>query len=305
MIVSEKVDWLSATFPHGTKLTNIIPKYLNAKIDRIKSPIPVYDVAYEVSPTRQKILIGTERLGVHTIMSAKTLDIMEFNEVSLQEIWNMIVAYGGKVSRIDLACDVQDCPDFTPEEVRRRFYDGECDTRLVGSKYIGAENGTETMYIGKMNSRKRKLRVYDKAVQQELVDKYWTRIEYEKRSNAHNTAMAVFDRNQTPRQIISSAATFPRWQLWLDVFSCEPVTIPRIEKPESDWIKKLNWLLTTYPKAIVNTMIDEYNDKLKDFEADNSDVLNTFLASLSAEIRIAQNSGKLPLSREKDNSERG
>lgn len=296
MQVSEKIDWLSITFKSSPKLSEILLPYIDHSLVQIKSPIPIYTTAYEVMPYKAKVLIGGERHGIHMIYSGSTLDRLRALEVSMQELYNLTVKHNGKISRIDLAIDVLDNRAFTPAALMRRFDAGKCVTQFVGSKFIGEDKKVETFYIGKLNNRKRKFRVYDKAVEQGLIDKYWTRIEYEKRNKAHMTAKAIFDNDQSLRGIIKGAVDFPDWKLYQKILSCDVAKIPRVTHQDSTWSDKLAWLLTTYPRAIANVMIEEYNDKLSEFEIDKSDVLNTFAAALSAEIRMAQLRGDLPLS---------
>jgi len=297
MIVSEKIDWLSITYPSNTKLTAMLPPYIKYRTERIKSPIPVYPIAYQVEPLGARILMGDERLGTHMILSGQSLDACREHEIDLIEIWNIVQDLQGKVSRIDLAVDVMDNKKFTPKAVYEKHLNGYCDTQLVGSKFIGSEDNMETFYIGNIASQSRKLRVYDKAVEQGIPDKVWTRIEYEKRRRANNTAIAHFDRKTSVRDIINSTVSFPSWKVWSDIMGAKLGKIPRTESKEKDWKEKLAWMLDNYPRAIVNTLVLEYRDKLDGFTFNESDVLNTFNAVLLAEIKRAQTMGNLPMSK--------
>jgi len=305
MIVSQKIDWLSTTYnSKKVDMRELIPPYIEFKSIDIKSPIPVYPLAIEIVPLKIKMLYGREGHGVHVILSGQSFTALEQNEVSEQEIWNIISQNGGRVSRVDIAIDVQDCEAFTPLAVQQRYMAGECKTRFVGKKYIG-EDSLETFYIGKMNNKNRRFRVYDKKIETDWTGKYWTRIEYEKRRNAHSTASAYFDANQSAQSIIKSVVDFPAWGLWQDIMGAEIAAVPRVKKDEKTYAEKLSWLVDNYPKAIVNTMIREYHDKLSDFDVISSDVLNTFAAVLSAEIRSAQLQGKLPMSKHENETKNG
>jgi len=296
MKVSSKIDWISATFPSSVTLSSLIPRYDDTRIEKIKSPIPVYSNAWLVEPYGMKILSGEERLGKHVIMSGTVLDSLRENEVSMLEIWDIIKGLNGKVSRIDIAVDVMDAIEITPETVKKWFNSGWCKTKLEGNKHIGESDKEQTFYIGKMNSKLQRFRVYDKAVEQGLIDKYWTRIELEKRKGANNTATAIFRDGTDMRSIVKNVVDFPQWQNWQEIFNVPLSPIPRFKREKKDYYDKLLWLLQSVPQAIVNAMILEYHDKFDTFTIDNSEVLNTFTKVLSAKLQEAQLKGELPIS---------
>jgi len=281
--VSQHVDWYSITYPYDTRIKDILPEGFDWRLKRVKSPIPVYPLCYEASPLGIKILRGERRLGTHVIMSGKCLIHCRENGYTDTQIWTDIARMGGKISRIDLALDVLDSDEFTVNEIMTRYYDNECQTSLGGSKYIGSGETIETLYLGSMKSRSRRFRVYNKGIEQG-VDYKWLRIEYEKRRGAMTTARNHFVHGSTIASIIKGVVNFPKWQLWQDVFNCEPAIIHR-EKPEqTDWVDKLAWLCQTSVPALANAVKAE-SDAKGGVAVEDSEVLNTFAACLSAELR--------------------
>lgn len=284
MLVQEKIDWMSVTFDAKTQIPNLILDHDESRLVPIKSPIPVYDRAYEIAPYGAKLLLGSDRLGKHLIMSGKVLDSFREHEIDMVDIWKMIVGQRGKVSRIDLAIDVFDEPRISPNEVRHQHNFGNVTTKLKGDTFIGKGLQTETYYIGKMNSQTRKFRVYNKAVEQGIIDRYWTRIEYEKRRNAHKTAQTVFNSGQSIRSIIKTVVDFPEWELWQEIFSCETATIPRDEKDMPRYVDKMSWIVDTVAPAIANAVKLEQDERGKDFTLDKSQVLDALSYALTREL---------------------
>jgi len=283
METNEKVDWLSITYPSNTKLMNILPDYIHYTIERTKSPIPVYSTALLIKPLGIVALRGHERLGLHLIFSGKTMARLREHEITPHEIYNTMRKYDGKISRIDLALDVMDEERFTPEACYKRFLNKSIETELQGSKFIGANDTLETLYLGSMKSRKRKLRIYDKQVEMQT-DYSWVRVEYEKRRGAMTTARNIFVDGTKIREIIKSVVDFPKWVLWQEIIDCEPATITRDKSQVQDWKDKLVWILQTCSPAIANAVVMEMRDK-QEHDIDKSEVLNTFALSLASELR--------------------
>lgn len=284
MIVTEKIDWLSVTYPPNVRLIDTILPHSENRMSRVKSPIPVYEIAYQIEPFGVKVLQGDERLGTHVIYSGKVLDAYRDFEIDMLDIWEKLTAHHGTVSRIDLAVDVYDEPRFSPYEVQRENNFGSPKTQLKGDKFIGSRHQTETYYLGSMTSKNRKFRVYNKAVEQGILDKYWIRIEYEKRRNAHKTAQTVFDNGQSIRSVVKSVVDFPEWELWQAIFNCDVAVIERNEKPVPEYVDKLHWIVDTVAPAIANAIELEKKASPENFTLDKCKVLDALAYALTNEI---------------------
>ncbi len=280
---AQSIDWYSITYPSETKTSDILPKDCHLELKRIKSPIPVYDIALEVIPYGIKVLRGAARLGLHVIYSGKTLLALREDGIADLDIWQIMQVHRGKLSRIDFALDIFDDAELNVNNIKAAYDNGECQTKLHGSKFIGSGEEFETFYIGNMKSRSRKLRIYNKGIEQ-MVDYLWVRIEYEKRRAATNTARSYFVHNDSIASIIKSAVDFPMWERWQLAFNARPSVTRRSENPLPDWVLKLNWLLDSAVPALANTVLLEAQNT-EGFVLEESVVLNTFAASLSAGLR--------------------
>lgn len=284
MLVAEKVDWISATFPSKTPIIEFLPDYMAYKTEAIDSPIPVYKNAYVVHPLGIKVLFGDERLGIHVIMSGKVLDKMREHEIDDYEIYERIREYNGRLSRIDLAVDVEDCEQFTPQTVFEHHQ--EADTQFKQSKWIGEDETLETFYVGNIKSRSRKIRCYDKAIEQGIIDKYWTRIEYEKRRNADKTYDAIHDAKQSIRSIIKSVLDYPNWELYQEIMNTDKAIINRTNlSREKSYADKLEWICQTAVPALAEAYRLEKEDNPL-VAIDDSVVFSTFVSALSAQLRL-------------------
>lgn len=286
--VYEKIDWLSITFPTNVKISQIVKYLPKAMLERIKTPIPVYKLAYSYGYV--KILAGHHNSGVHVILSGKPLDgIRMIYGYSIENIYKMISELKGKVSRIDFAVDVLEDEKFTVNEVYRRFENNEVRTKLKGSKFIGESGQIETLYIGNMKSKTRKFRVYNKAVEQGDLVRKWVRIEYEKRRGAMASYNA-FISGQAIASIIKSAVDFPEWKEWIEIMGDSIATIPRdILVSDDDLINKIQWIEQSAAPAIAKVAFKQYISGDCD-DIHDATIFNTLSAAIAKELRILMNS---------------
>lgn len=260
------------------------------RIKPIKSPIPIYPICFETFPHRAKILVSNQdRLGKHIILSGKTLQSMYDDDISAKSIYTHITANKGKFSRIDIALDIFDVPDFTVQKFLGML--DHADTALKGHKYIGSENGVETVYLGNMKSRSRRFRCYDKAVEQGITDFAWVRLEYEKRRKANLLAKRVFIDEISIASLIKGIIDFPNWKLYQDVMNCEKSTTFRGKEiyEKKSWEDTLEWLITTACTSLANCTYEEFLEQLNTsgniWSIEDSVVLNRFSEALAAKLR--------------------
>jgi hypothetical protein len=254
--VYEKIDWLSVTFPENVGLKSLVKYLPDDVLKRIKSPIPVYSQAYEYSGV--KFLLGHPHSGIHVILSGKPLDALRISYgYSIDNVYSMIADNVGKPSRIDLAVDVMAEQAFSVDSVYKRYEKNECATRLKGSKFIGEHGRIETFYIGNIKSKSRKVRVYDKGLEQggEIDD--WVRVEYEKRRGATATYNAVVS-GQKISSIIRGAVDFPTWPLWVEIMGSASAIIPRIHlSQENDLDGRIEWIRESAAPAIAKVAFEQ------------------------------------------------
>lgn len=283
MFVYEKIDWLSITFPHEIKVHNIIEYLPPSPLKKISSPIPSYPVAYEYAGA--KILLGHHNSGIHILLSGKPLDGLRLlADYPIERLFAMINDLRGKLSRIDLALDVRGFKGFTVDMVYKRHAAKQAKTRLVGSDFVGQDHEIQTLYIGKMNSKSRKFRVYNKGVEQggEIPD--WIRIEYEKRRGAQSTYGALV-KGQTIASIIKSAVDFPSWELWQTIVGSSVAIIPRDKLEQvSETVDRIEWIQNSASVAIAKVAFEQFIDGQCDC-VENAPIFDTLSEAISAKLR--------------------
>lgn len=288
MDISTRVDWMSITYPKDEPIIALLP--FEYAIKPTKSPIPVYPIAFETFPHRAKILVSNEhRLGKHVILSGKTLQSIYDDDISASSIYEHITASKGKFSRIDIALDIFDVPEFSVQTFLEKL--GQSDTALKGHKYIGSETGVETVYLGNMKSRSRRFRCYDKGVEQGISDFSWVRLEYEKRRKANLLAKRIFIDDTSIASLIKGVIDFPQWKLYQSVINCEKATTFRGKESyqKDEWATTLEWLVDTASTSLANCTYEEYLSQItttdNQWAIENSVVLDTFFQSLNAKLR--------------------
>ncbi len=288
MDIHTRIDWMSITFPHEEALMMLLP--FEHRIKPIKSPIPIYPICFETFPHRAKILVSNQdRLGKHIILSGKTLQSMYDDDISAKLIYEHISANKGKFSRIDIALDIFDVPEFTVQKFLGMLE--YADTALKGHKYIGSQGGIETVYLGNMKSRSRRFRCYNKAVEQSITDFSWVRLEYEKRRKADLLAKRIFIDEISIASLIKGVIDFPTWKLYQSVMNCEKSTIFRGKEiyEKKDWHDTLDWLISTACASLANCTYEEFLSQVdtsdKIWTINDSIVLNRFSEALAAKLR--------------------
>lgn len=288
MDVHTRIDWMSITFPHNEALMTLLP--FAHRLKPVKSPIPVYPICFETFPHRAKILVSNQdRLGKHIILSGKTLQSLYDEEISAKSIYEHITAHKGKFSRIDIALDIFDVPEFTVHKFLKMLR--HADTVLKGHKYIGSGQGVETVYLGNMKSKSRRFRCYDKAIEQGITNLSWVRLEYEKRRQANLLAKRIFIDEVSIASLIKGVVDFPKWKLYQDVMNCKKAKTFRGKEiyEEKDWQVTLEWLVHSAAASLANCTYEEFLSQLDTSEniwsIEDSVVLNSFSDALAAKLR--------------------
>lgn len=281
---SSSIDWMSVTFPYQKKAEDILPQGFEYQYREIKSPIPVYETAFEVLPIKAKLLMGAERLGKHLILSGKAMNELRQFEVSLEDLWVHWQKSQAKLSRIDLAVDVFEHSTFSPKAVEAWYFSGYCDTKIRRNKTIAEDDVTETFYIGDMKSKNVKIRFYDKAIEQGIPNYNWCRIELEKRKNAQNWGKAIFEQHKSIKSMIRASVDFPQWLDWLEIMGDTIESIPRgLPQKPTDNEARLAWIINSVLPALARTIIEDKTftpDKLNIQETDTMTIFNHVLEGL-------------------------
>jgi len=284
MAVTTCFDWMSITFADEYSILDIIP--YKTELRACKSPIPVYGVAFEALPHGAKILISNhDRLGKHLILSGKVLQSIRASGLSMKQLYEHFKRLNGKFSRVDIALDIVDIDNMSVDDFLKKMNDAK--TALCGYKYIANGENAETIYVGNIKSKSRKLRIYNKGLEQNLPI-LWTRVEYEKRRGANNMASRMFDKEQGIKEVVKSVIDFPTWGLWQEVIGKDIADTTRGEALVShkNWHDTLNWLCNSAAPALANCLLEEAKENVfsDDFVLEDSVTIDTFISVLNAEI---------------------
>jgi len=125
-----------------------------------------------------------EAMGVHFILSGKTLKLIE-EERPLDNLIYTIYAKGGSFSRLDIAIDInKNYTQYFIDKIKKDEYTTKVD--IDKNFYlIAGKNTKESINIGKRGSTKF-LRIYNKQAEQQTTF-LWTRWEIEIKSNEEIT----------------------------------------------------------------------------------------------------------------------
>lgn len=116
------------------------------------------------------------------------------------------------------------------------------------------------MYIGNIKSKSRKVRIYNKGLEDGNIIPNWVRIEYEKRRGARSTYMAVI-KGETIASIIKSVIDFPEWRLWQEIIGASTAIIPReYLSLENDLNDSIEWIRKSVAPAIAKVAFEQFQN---------------------------------------------
>lgn len=190
-------------------------------------------------------------MGVHIVYSGKVLAKLE-NEhgLSRDEILLHHVANGGNVSRIDLTLDVMNS-GLNLDDIWGML---ECDAAITNSQHSRTQSGDDkgyTVYVGSRKTRKKMIRIYDKAKEMDMGNIDYKRIELEVRQDiARNAVRQYLQGELNPkiiRQMIIGVVDFPFLDVWNNIFDCDVSKIPVATSGDGNTEK---WLYTQVAPAL-------------------------------------------------------
>lgn len=272
--ISSKIDWLEYT-SHDTyhASINMLPKEFEL-IDRIK-PIPRYTEAWSLSPAGRLDIADNDRQGAHVTLLGS--DLRRCREVMDESVLiHNIAARRLLVSRMDFATDVmldaKEEPKPSVRDVWQAVVAGQAKGRLKhDAGYHKADQSRgETEYFGVKGAETR-VRIYDKAAEQQTLWLAWVRIELQCRNKSATTLVTNMDRSglvTTGKQRVRNAVQLPIW--WYEQ-AMSGADVPLIAEPKgvSNWQR---WMATTITSSVTNHLYDLQDRQF--FQAWASDLLN-------------------------------
>lgn len=187
------VDYLQFTIHYDTDIPGraaaYFYKYVNLEIEecQIEKGMHGYKQSLKFPSGIRVLFDGMPGMGIHVILPGTSLknEHLEFNVFEIiEKLRADNMQYN--ISRIDVAIDTD--VDFS--EFYRQYKKG-CYLCRYSKKSMKSVLNTEnrgTLYFGKRGGNTM-IRIYDKALEQDVADKVWTRVEMECRNDACEQAI--------------------------------------------------------------------------------------------------------------------
>lgn len=264
MDTSGHVDWLSITFP--ASLTQ--GYWLPARLHHIELTIkPGKHHNYKLILTNDYGITimanGGARDGVHIVYAGEPLERVRACGLSDRDLLMHAMEFQGRLSRIDVAVDIQD-GGIKAADVEREYSNHNVSTLARGAeRHQKLFTDEDTLYIGSMHSE-RFLRAYNKGAQLHTGED-WLRLELECKKVAAQAIGKAISENQNTRAVINRAikdfVDFPTLPEIQQALAEDNVEIPRpVRKVHSTY----EWLLTIVAPALAKY---QYNHPDDDIEA--------------------------------------
>lgn len=278
-MVSAGIDWLSYTIPWNAKRIRrldpsvgfeMIIERASGVTERWVEERALHGYRWQFSSIEKpglKVMLSptTSEMGIHVQYAGSALageDVLERLRYALD--------FGGRITRLDLAVDVQDAWDI------RALYElalaGGATTRAKQFSMMESATG-KTFYAGSRTSQKF-LRIYDKGGQTGT-NRPWTRVELECKGEFASNIAKYIDQNGTTGipAIIRGFLDFETVPVWCEVMNSnmEKISAPRIEKGRDT----RRWLLETVAPALAKfqlqtpAFIEEFECRLAMLRGDH------------------------------------
>lgn len=256
MEISSALDWISATCKSNQE--NPLP-------DIVKSSHWIAGDGRFGYKASRKFISGVveyampvrEEMGTHIVYSGTALSYLRDTFGQAYVPFDHHMENGHSLSRIDIAVDIMN----SGLKVAALFNDyeaGRVKTR-VRSKAVAIlkSNGEmETMYVGNKKSRKKLLRIYNKAIEAGKDDLDWIRVELEcRQQNANRAARHIFDsddRHGAAIALIRGFCDFTDNDIWVSAMNSEPVELStKVDKSDNT----IDWLMKSCAPALAKSVL--------------------------------------------------
>lgn len=150
-----------------------------------------YEKMLQMNDGMKVMFSGMEGMGVNIIVPAGAIDCGKY-EGSVEDIEDRLIDEGYKYNwtRLDLAVDTEEYDfDMFYEKFINKEY--RCKYHAESIRQHVNANSRGTLYFGKRGGLTM-LRIYDKALEQKIKDKVWTRIELETRNEACQQVLEAY-----------------------------------------------------------------------------------------------------------------
>lgn len=243
------IDWLSVTFP-----ADLNEQILEAYVGHFKTiGSGSHGYARRAQSNTGAILLadGETRQGKSLTLSGQVLEILRSTVETDAPLLDLVNLHKGRASRIDLALNILEGAT-TPALLWQDYQAGLVRTKARGNKALStAESGVEGFYIGSLKSDKF-LRVYDKALENRLQGKNWTRLELVCRKLVARSYVQAMCNQKSLRPFINKAiaefADFAASDDFREATSQEDADLPILGRKEP---KFWRWMSSQVVPAMV------------------------------------------------------
>lgn len=248
--VSLSIDWISVTFPRGTKCT--YPDILTQDRQECRA-MNAYNVGVKYADGRIELSHSSRpEMGTHVICSGETLRSMQIEPDELIRFWWKA---GARFKRIDVAVDARNW-NLRPETAKFLVSIGAVKTRAREFPHWAdtVKKGL-TQYVGKKSSEVF-ARIYDKSAEMGT-DEDWTRVEAVFSGERAGSAAETIVQRIDIRSLVRGFCDFETWGVWLSVMEAEPIKLQVDKKPS----KTKEWLLRQCAPAMARELELDGNDE--------------------------------------------
>jgi len=246
------IDWLTLSLPYRSDFYHALPEHPAFRIEDEHFKIPRYEQAYTLACGAIFAIPAEDNQRQKILFDASGIPMYEARKIGASDPYMLeqLIYKGAKFTRIDVAFDTDD-ETATPLQTKWSWDKKECKTHLrTEPKVIESPKG-DTVYFGDETSERR-LRVYDKAKQMDILNQALVRVELQSRNKMANVlARDIVQHGVAPASAahIKKVIDFPFikwWQKLIDDGGTQAGQIPR--KSESD---VMHWLRTQVEPAIL------------------------------------------------------
>lgn len=248
------LDWLSATFPAEFD-ERILEAYFG-KFKTIGSGGHGYNRRAQTNMGAILLSDGETRQGKSLTLSANVLGELRALLDTDAPILDLLAAHAGRASRIDLALNLLETT-ATPAILWADYSSGLVRTKARGNTAMStAEGGIHAFYLGSRKSDKF-LRVYDKALEQKLEGKSWTRLELECRKLVARAYVESMINQKSLRPFINKAiseyADFAASDDFREATTQDDANLPTLGRKEPQFWR---WMNSQVVPAMVSRQLD-------------------------------------------------
>lgn len=266
MKLSAHVDWISATllgkkYQLHTKnsIKRIVSGYLPVDISCLNwistKPHNGYTSAM-MSETGILVMGNPDRadMGVHIVMSGGTLANNELVGITTKSVIDFVVNDEHRMSRLDIAIDARES-GLEVETLAQYADNDQWKTKARSAPYIDDKKKQgKTLYVGSMQNRTKLFRVYDKAIEQNVIGD-WKRYELALYGqHAISSAKMASDTDNLESLIqglIKGFIDFPSDKTYQEIMSSDAIKLAVPQKEQGNTEK---WLLSQVAPAMAKVL---------------------------------------------------